>query len=104
VLDGALALDQHACDLAAQLLDFAALVRQSGEPQIAVVAHQALDHGIGRGHGPLEQAGVKPDAGHGWPTRMLSPMISARVRRSAKRRPHSYDEMHTYQLRTMPRR
>jgi hypothetical protein len=63
VLDGALALDQHACDLAAQLLDFAALVRQSGEPQIAVVAHQALDHGIGRGHGPLEQAGVKPDAG-----------------------------------------
>ena len=65
VPDAALALDQHAGDLAAQLLDLAALFRQSGEPKIAVMAHEALDNGIGRRHRPLEQAGVKADTGPG---------------------------------------
>ena len=65
MLDAALALDQHVGDLAAQLLDLTALFWQSGEPKIAVMAHQALDHGIGRRHRTLEQAGIKPDAGPG---------------------------------------
>ena len=65
VLDAALALDQHSGDLAAQLLDLATPFRQGGEPKIAVMAHQALDHGIGRHHRPLEQAGVEADAGPG---------------------------------------
>ena len=65
VLDPAFALDQQAGDLASQLLDLTTLLRQSGEPKIAVVAHQALYHGIGRRHRPLEQAGVKPDSGPG---------------------------------------
>ncbi len=29
------------------------------------MAHQALDHGIGRRHGPLEQVRGNPDAGPG---------------------------------------
>ena len=65
VLDTDFTLDQHAGDLAPQLLDHAALFGQGGEPKIAVMAHQTLDRGIGRRHRPLEQAGVKPNAGPG---------------------------------------
>jgi hypothetical protein len=54
-LTGSLSGCGRAGELAAQLLDLAALFRQSSEPKIAVMAHQALDHGIDVSCNPINK-------------------------------------------------
>jgi hypothetical protein len=54
-LTGSLSGCGRAGELAAQLLDLAALFRQSSEPKIAVISHNSLDHSIDINYNPIKK-------------------------------------------------